>query len=313
MQSTQDPLISVVIVSYNVKDFLTECLSSVEKFIEAPHEIIVVDNASADGTVESVRSSFPNVTLIESKKNLGFSAGNNLGFAGARGRYLLMLNPDAALIDTSISEAILYMEKAGTSAVLVGPRILNPDRSYQASAWKFPKLRQLFLESIFISKLADLTSYAGIENSTKESEVDFVSGAAILMKKETCLSLQGLDEGLFWMDDVDLCYRNKLAGGTTIYFPSWKLTHHIGQSSKKNPGIVISNQLISKLKFFRKHGMGLKYLLAVFILAGHIKIRLVLLGFLSIGMPAARIKLNAYWFALKKFLRYLFKKENGIT
>jgi N-acetylglucosaminyl-diphospho-decaprenol L-rhamnosyltransferase len=312
MQSTQNPVLSVVIVSYNVRDFLTECLRSVEKFITVPHEIIVVDNASSDGTCEAVKHDFPQVNLIESKINLGFSAGNNLAFSKVRGGFILMLNPDAALIDYEIMKAVYYLQQHADKPILVGPCILNPDKTYQTSAWKFPKLRQLFLESIFLNKLIDLTAYTELESAKNETEVDFVSGAAILMQIETLQTLKGLDENLFWMDDTDFCYRNRINGGKSIYFSEWKIIHHIGKSSERNLPVVISNQLISKLKFFKKHSLGFKYTAGIFIVLLHIKMRLILLTIGSVFFASSRKKLAAYWFSFKKLFRYIFQKDGSL-
>ena len=313
MNGSQKPVLSIIIVSYNVKDLLSECLTSVSRFVEAPHEILVIDNASGDGTPQHIRAHFPNVLLTENKKNAGFSAANNQGFELAKGEYILMLNPDVCLINDSIMRALSFLKENPEKQLLLGPRIYNPDRSFQPSAWKFPNIGQHFLECIFLNKLIDTALYTN-EDSTKQAmEVDFVSGAAILMRKGTQQSIGKLDEDLFWMDDTDFCYRNKLIKGENIYFPEWQIIHHIGQSSKKNLPLVISNQLISKLKFYRKYKRRFSFAASALIFLKHILIRLVLLLPASVFSKHAFAKWKAYAFALKKYFRYLFSGDQSIA
>jgi len=313
MTKEQDPVLSIVIVSYNVKDFLLDCLHSIHEFIKVGTEIIVVDNASADGTCALVKEKFPGVVLVESKTNLGFSAANNKGFELTKGKYILMLNPDACLIDNSFEQALSYLQQTPGKPVLLGPRIYNPDRSFQPSAWKFPNIGQHFLECIFLNKLIDTTLYPEESSATEPFPVDFVSGAAILMSKETLQKIGNLDEKLFWMDDTDLCYRNKLLKGENLYFPEWQIIHHIGQSSKKNLSLVIANQLISKLKFYRKYKRHFSFAASALIFFKHIVIRLILLLPASLFSKNAFLKWKAYAFALKKYFGYLFSNEHQVA
>lgn len=313
MNEIKRPVLTVVIVSYNVKDFLLNCLHSVNEFITLPKEIIVIDNASQDGTQAAIKEKFPDIQLIESNSNLGFSAANNLGFSKSHGEYILMLNPDAFLLDDSILKALSYLQKNSDKNILVGPRIFNPDNTFQQSAWKFPKLRQHFLESVFLNKLIDTTTYPETSTTKELLQVDFISGAGILMSKETQIRIGPLDENLFWMDDVDFCYRNQMQGGKTIYFPEWIIKHHIGQSSKKNLKVVISNQLISKLKFYKKHKRTFNFYTSFFIFELHIVFRILLLiPVMMISKPAAN-KWKAYLYAFVKILRYLFLKDERVA
>ncbi len=313
MSSAQKPLLSIIIVSYNVKDLLLECLQSLKQYIEVPHEVLVIDNASSDDTCAAIKEKFSEVILTENKNNSGFSAANNTGFAQAKGDYVLMLNPDACLFDTSFTNAFAYIQQNSTKNILLGPRIFNADKSFQQSAWKFPKLRQHFLESIFLNKLIDTTTYPELSSTNGAMPVDFVSGAAILMHKQTLDSIGPLDEKLFWMDDVDFCYRNQVQGGETIYFPDWKILHHIGQSSKKNLSLVISNQLTSKLKFYKKHNESVKLFLSIFIFLLHVLLRIILLLPASLFSKNAFAKWKAYAYAFKKLFRYLFLGDESIA
>lgn len=313
MSQAQSPLLSIIIVSYNVRDLLLDCLSSLQQFVTVPHEVIVIDNASADDTCAIVKEKFPAVQLIESETNRGFSAANNLGFRIAKGNFVLMLNPDAALIDQSLDKALEFLNGKTGELLLIGPRIFNADKSFQQSAWKFPGVGKHFLESIFLNKLFAEADYPDLERTGEMKPVDFISGAAILVRKETLDRIGDLDEHLFWMDDVDFCFRNHQLGGETIYFPQWQIIHHIGQSSGKNPAVVISNQLISKLKFYRKHGRKAAFLTSVFIFTLHVLLRLFLLLPVSLFSKRAFMKWKAYLFTAKKIYRYLFLKDMRVT
>ncbi len=312
MSDRQNPVLSIIIVSYNVKDFLLDCLRSVDEFIPVPKEVIVVDNASSDGTVVAVKERHPDVILVKSESNLGFSAANNIGFERAKGEFIFMLNPDAKCIDDSFAKALDFLQKEKEKKILLGPRIFNPDQTFQPSAWRFPNVGQHFIESLFLSRFIDTTLYAKEKETQAPLPVDFISGAAILMRKKTQLEIGPLDEKLFWMDDVDLCYRNKMNAGETIYFPDWKVMHHIGQSSKKNLSLVISNQVISKLKFYRKHGKSIAFLLSLFIYNLHILLRLVLfIPLLPFGNMFRKWK--AYGYTFGKLWKYLLTGDGRIT
>lgn len=312
MNEPQSPSLSIVIVSYNVKDLLLECLSSIQKFVSVSHEVLVVDNDSRDDTAAAVRQQFPNVILVENKFNAGFSAANNQAFAMARGEYILMLNPDASFIDSSFYNAFDYLRSRNEN-ILLGPRILNPNKSFQSSAWKFPNAAQHFLEAIFLNRFVDLISYPNTQTAQEPMKVDFISGAAILAKKETIQKLGGLDTDLFWMDDTDLCYRNQLQGGETIYFPQWQIIHHIGQSSAKNLRIVISNQIISKLKFYQKHKRYFSFFLSLLIFLLHILLRIVFLLPASLASKKAFAKWKAYLYSFGKLFRFLFAGDRSVA
>src|SRR5205085_9045237 len=136
---TQAPEISIIIVSYNVKDLLFKCIASIKKFVSSSFEIIVIDNHSADDTAANVTRQFPEVKLIANNYNAGFPEANNQGLRKAKGNYIFLLNPDTELLEDSVSVLRKYldsMEKAG----VVAPKLLNSDGSVQDSIFRFPKL-----------------------------------------------------------------------------------------------------------------------------------------------------------------------------
>jgi GT2 family glycosyltransferase len=303
--SKSNILLSVVIVSYNVKEYVIEAIGSVYEFLPNSIQIILVDNNSTDETVEAVKNRFQKVTIIKNESNIGFSAANNQGFAICEGKYVLMLNPDAALIDTSLNKMIERLEGAKEENILLGPKLINTDNSLQKSCWKFPSPVQHLLELFFLNSIINTTSYnpALLQN---EFEVDFLSGACILMKHSTLTILKGLDVNLFWMDDVDFAKRNRLIGGLNYYYPFATVKHHIGQSSKKNQNIVISNQIISKLKFYKKHKQYIYFYLSIPVLFLQIITRIPIFFILSFLNNNYKNKTNAYFYTFKKYFSYLF-------
>jgi GT2 family glycosyltransferase len=303
--------LSVVIVSYNVKDFVLSAIKSVLNYVDIDKEIIVVDNASKDDTVEALFHSFPEVIVISNTSNAGFSEANNQGFAIAKGEFILMLNPDAELLDAEINNAIKLIS-ASTKPTIVGPRILNPDLSLQVSAWKFQNAYAHLLEAFFINKVYYPFNY-NLDYISQANRLDSLSGACLLAKREVLINLGGLDNNLFWMDDVDLCYRIAKIDGECIYLPTWKVKHFIGESSKKNRNIVIANQIISKLKFYKKHKQTGNFVLSVFILQLHILIRLLILLLPALVNKSSFIKLKAYVYTQRRFFQHLFLNKQSVS
>lgn len=302
----------MVIVSYNVKDLLSACLHSLNKYCGIEKEIWVADNNSSDGTVEEIRKNFPQVKLIANKVNLGFSGANNQCLEQVSGDYILLLNPDAELIDDSLDNMLAHLEKAGDELLFIGPRLLNGDRSLQVSCWKFPSAVQHILELFFLSALIDTTQYAK-EELGQTKKVDFISGAAILFSRKTLQKIGLLDEHLFWMDDVDYCKRVKEEGGSVIYFPGTSIVHHIGQSSARNYNVVISNQLISKLKYYSKHRQYLNYAISVPVFFLQICSRIPLFFVIGLVKPVYLKKSRAYCYTFRRFFSYLFFNNQSVT
>lgn len=291
--------VAVIIVSYNCKDWLSEAINSVKQFMPVSCQIIVVDNASKDGTVEMMGELFREVHFIANQDNKGFSAANNQGFAVSGSKYVLLLNPDAKLVDGSIEHAFRYL--AERPDTLIGPKILNPDLSLQDSIYPYPSFTDVLLEAFF------LTYFFSPKNEDILRKDNFaMSGACLLIAGRHYRTLQGLDENLFWMDDVDFCFRAKKNGIAIKYLPDWKIVHVVGESGKKNYKVSISNQLISKLKFFRKQGMVMDFILSVVFIELHILLRLILFLPLSPFKRVYSLKFNAYAYSQSLFFKYIF-------
>jgi len=301
------PQISIVIVSYNVCGILRDCLLSIREHAVIPCEVIVVDNASLDSTVEMVKNEFPEVVLIASKENLGFSPGNNLGMDKATGEFILLLNPDTLLLPGALEQWLSFHQSQ--NAGISGPQLLNADRSLQISTWKTPGLTASAMELLYLHRLFKIGQYP-LQQFSTDFTCDFVSGAAMLFERKWFEKMGGLDPILFWMEDVDYCYRFRMQGLTCVYFHEPQIIHLGGQSSKSNYNRVISNQLISRLKFSRKHRSGFSSAMMVFVLRLHILTRILIFGLVNLFRKTP--KARAYVFSWKKLNRYLYHADNSI-
>ncbi|HQV51507.1 MAG: glycosyltransferase family 2 protein [Flavobacteriales bacterium] len=301
------PVLSFIVVSYNTRDILGNCLASIQAHVTRSYEVIVIDNASSDGSPELVGSDHSNVVLIRSDVNLGFSAANNLGMERAKGKYLILLNSDTVITPNSIGTWLDAHELA--NATISGPTLVYLNGSQQTSAWKVPRPLDSALEAVFLHRLFGRRGYP-MEIPKEGREVGFISGAAMLFHRSVFLELGGLDPILFWMEDVDLCVRITRGGGTCWQFRTPPIIHIGGQSSAKEPSRMISNQLISRIKFTRKHRNGI----ASFVVARSVYIQVItrILGFGFISLFRNEPRAKAYRYTFGKLNRYLFQSDTSI-
>jgi GT2 family glycosyltransferase len=260
------PFLSVIIVTYNSRDFIGECLKSVERAIEKVKgrdweletgkglgvEIIVVDNASTDGTAEIVRQ-FKGVRLICNTQNLGFAAGINRGAKVAQGDWLLLLNPDCVVDENALSTLADFVQNCGDEVAIVGLQLLNADGTLQPSGRRFPKVWGFILALLGFSRWMEARWFKG-RDFTKVQEVDEVSGAALAISRNAFEQVGGMDEGFFlFFEELDLCRRVKAKGLKVVYLPGAKVRHHWGASVKRVPEIARRAQQQSAIRYFRKH------------------------------------------------------------
>lgn len=262
----------------------------------------MVDNASLDGTQAEISSLFPGIKFIANAKNVGFSAANNQGFMISSGEYILLLNPDARLINTDIHKALLYL--SDHPKTIVGPKILNPDLSLQDSVLAISTFKDVFTEAVFLTYFFVPDMHEMLKKNNYA-----LSGACLMLSRRNYELLEGLDENLFWMDDVDFCFRAKKQGISIHYFDDWSIVHVIGQSGKKNYNVSISNQLISKLKFFEKHQQSLNYIISVFLIQIHIALRILVFLPLIPLKSMYRSKFFAYCYSQSLFFKYIFTNK----
>lgn len=294
--------VSIVIVNYNVKELILTCLKSIYSFTQSrlSVEIIVVDNQSKDGSCDAIRAAFPQVILIKNQENAGFPKANNQGFEIAKGTYVFMLNPDTEFIEDSLQKIVDFMD-ANTDVQLLGPKLLNTDRSFQQSVWRYPSLSSIFGEMHYLSFLLRRKNYSD-QDFTKKFEAESFSGAAIFFRKTVLAELHGLDETMFWIEDVDFCYRAVHAKMKCVYFPETEIVHHIGQSAKKNYNISLSNQIFNKIKFFQKHHSKSATFLVKMMSVYHVLVKLVVFGLLSPFNVVYKRKAQAYLYTLPKIM-----------
>jgi N-acetylglucosaminyl-diphospho-decaprenol L-rhamnosyltransferase len=226
--------ISIVIVSYNVKDLVLQSLKTLYNFLpeNISIETILVDNQSVDNTVNEVSNKFPQVIIIANEYNAGFPAANNQAFKIAKGKYIFMLNPDTEFVDDSLSKMYNYIQ-LNTDVNILAPMLLNTDDSKQLNVWRYPTFWDVFYETHYLNFLLGKKNYKD-KNLDESFEAESFSGAAILFKKDTLSKIGMLDETMFWIEDIDFCYRAKREGLKLMYYPEAKVKHHIGQSAKSN-------------------------------------------------------------------------------
>lgn len=262
--------LSIVIVSWNVKALLEKCLLSIEEHVESDStEVIVVDNASSDGTqkmLDDLRFTVYDLRKIFLKENVGFARGNNEGLKHATGDYILFLNPDTEIVGDALQTMVTYMD-AHTDIAVIGPKLLNIDGSLQRSVRAFPTLisQLLVLTKIhnFIPRIPSLKKYFALDfDYTKEQPVDQLMGAALMVCEEALGEVGGtFDTGYRRIfEEVDLCYRFKQAGHTIMYVPTAEVLHHKGASFSKTR--IFRKQLDfnqGMLRFFKKYKPAWQY------------------------------------------------------
>jgi N-acetylglucosaminyl-diphospho-decaprenol L-rhamnosyltransferase len=306
------PTLSVIIVSWNVRDLLRACLSSVlrarDEGLEL--EVIVVDNVSADGSVEMVRCEFPQVRVIANSENRGFTGGNNQGMAASGARYLMLLNPDTEVRGGALQTLVAYLE-AHAAVGAVGPQLLNPDGSVQSSRRRFPTLAVAFFESTWLQSRMPrglLRRYYVQDHGDDETlAVDWVTGAALILRRTVYEQVGGLDEGFFmYSEELDWCRRIKAAGWQVVYLPAAQVVHYEGKSSDQALPARHINFQSSKIRYFRKyHGRTAAAALRMYLLASYAQ-QLVLewlKGLVGSKPELRRQRVQAYRQVLRSGLR----------
>ena len=254
--SAPAPPISVVIVSFNTQGELLRCLESLAECVSLPIEVVVVDNASKDGTVDALRRDQPRVRLIANSENVGFARACNQGLRAARGSLWLILNSDTEIRPGAV-EALADALERNPKAGLAGPRTLNSDGTLQAS-FGLPltlvgEWRQRRLMRGLRSKSPD--ALRRLEEAWRdEREPAWISGSCLLARR-TALEEVGLfDEGFFlYEEDVDLCLRLRRAGWQILRVSEAEVIHHLGRSMRQVPGLASLEYQRSHLRYYRKH------------------------------------------------------------
>jgi len=267
--------LSIVVVNWNVRDLLRRCLRSILDLQTCKLEIIVVDNGSTDGSVEMVRTEFPNVRVIANTDNRGFPAANNQGFAVARGRYVLLLNPDTEIVGDALAVMVAFAD-AHSDVGMVGPQLLNADGSVQSSRRRFPTLVTAFFESTWLERYAPrrlLERYEFLDQPDDVvQDVDWLYGAALMARREAVEQVGPMDEGFFmYSEELDWCRRFRESGWRVVYLPAAQIVHHEGKSSEQVVAARHIHFQTSKVRYFRKyHGRAVGEALRLFFLGSYV-------------------------------------------
>lgn len=229
--------VSFVVVSYNTSHYLHECLTSIHRFMPVGSEVIVVDNASTDGSVAMVKNLFPKVKLIEWKTNLGFGAANNLGVAQASNPYVMLFNSDAVLKRDTATPLIKYLH-ANPDVSCVSPRVVLPYTcEIQPKAFgSLPSFKTVFMQSTGLNRLFPKRRFfAGVDGDyrwAREMQVGWVSGVCMVMRRDDYAETGGFDTRYFmYCEDIDLCMKLSTLG-KVILLDDFDIIHHGGASSK---------------------------------------------------------------------------------
>jgi len=252
--------VSVVIVSYESRELLGHCLAALaaDAGRTAGTEVIVVDQASADGTAAWLAAEHPEVRLVALEENVGFGAGNNRGAAIAEGRWLLLLNSDAYVRAGAIDELVRFAG-ARSAIGVAGPRLLWPDGRLQRSCRRFPTVFRLATEYLYLRKLAPRSRilngfYCGDFDHDEPRRVDWLTGACLLVRRDLFERLGGFDEAFFlYSEEVDLLYRAARLGGETWFDPAAEVTHVWGGTAGRASALALEEQARSHVRYLRKH------------------------------------------------------------
>lgn len=274
--------ISIIIVNWNTCEATCNCLWSIlNQTVSIKYEIILIDNASSDESVEVIQHSFPDVKLVENNCNCGFATANNQGMEIASGRYMLLLNSDTIVLDGAIQKAIAFADQH-LDAGLIGCRIQNPDRTLQPNCFMYPSLSNMLFLTFYLNKLFPKSRFFGRERMTwwnhdQVKDVEAIMGAFMLARKEAVDQVGMMDEDYFmYAEETDWCCRFKKAGWRVLFTPDAQIIHLGGQSSK-HVKIRSTVQLwLGILQFFYKHRGRLAFLAACVLISLFFAIRIPL-------------------------------------
>jgi N-acetylglucosaminyl-diphospho-decaprenol L-rhamnosyltransferase len=277
--TSSPPDVTVVIVSWNVRGYLARCLAGLRREARsAPYttRVVVVDNGSTDGTLQMLAEHFPEVGVLANPSNRGFGAANNRALAQCTTRYALVLNPDTELLPGALTHLVAELE-AHPEAAVCGPMLLNADGSVQSSRRRLPRAATGFVESTLVQRfLPDLALlrhyYAADRPDDVAQEVDWVTGAAMLVRMSAAREVGLFDERFFmFSEELDWCWRFRRAGWTVRYTPAARVIHYGGRSTAQVP---VQRQLLflhAKYRLYRTYfGHATALLLRAFIFCTYV-------------------------------------------
>lgn len=281
IQVRRDIRISIVLVNWNTRELLLDCIQSIyDNTEESRKEIIVVDNASTDGSVAAVRQRYPGVKLICNESNLGFSRANNIGIHESTGQYVCLINSDIKLIKGCLDILVKYLDN-NKSVGLIGPKILNEDRTLQISCREYPTIWNNLCAALALNLIFPRAGIFSGEMMTyfrhdKKKQVEVLVGCFLLTRKEVINGLGGLDERYFiYAEDMDWCKRINEEGWKVIFNPDAHAIHYEGRSSLAFPIRFNLEQEKAILQYWQKHEGKYKTRCYIAIKAIHHLLRLI--------------------------------------
>lgn len=255
-------MVTVIIVTYNSENFIRKCLKGIqEKTNGIDYEIIVVDNNSSDRTAEIIYKEFKDVRLIRNSKNVGFGAANNIAISRSSGDFIMLLNPDTVLENNALKILTDYM-KTHEDVGCAGAKLLNFDGTLQLSCRRFPNFLNVFfgrrsmIRHLFPNNPVSREFMLENMDYSCKQEVDWIMGAAIMMRRKTVEEVGCFDERYFlFVEDTDLCYRMMLAGMKVVYLPDAVIKHYHGASVRRGFSRSQIHHNIGMYKFFKKYSI----------------------------------------------------------
>jgi len=304
--------VSIIIVSWNTRKILYDCLASVYAQTRGVRfEVIVVDNASADGTSEMLQSTFPQVTVIANDVNRGFAAANNQGIAVAGGRYILLLNSDTILLNDAVGMTAAFAD-AHHDAAVVGCSVLNRDHTRQPSCFMFHSVLNMFLAAAYLYKLFPRSRFFGRQSmswwdAADAREVDCLNGCFMLVRRKGIEEVGDMDERFFmYGEETDWCYRFKQAGWKIMFSPEGRIIHLGGQSTVQKAGEMTVRLRLSILQFIGKHYTRLEFYMACLLTVIFLGVRLPVWCLIGLLSPPRRkgsfTQCSAYWRGIREVL-----------
>ena len=252
------PLVSVIVVSYNTRDMTLECLDSIARETSTDHEVIVIDNASPDGSADAVAERFADVTLLAEQQNHGFAKANNLAARRATGRYLLLLNPDTVVLDGAIDRLVGFAQRRPEAGVWGGTTQFADGELNPSSCWRQMSLASILWRATSLdrrfpdSPIFNAEAYGGWERDS-DRPVDIVSGCFLLIDRALWRALDGFDETyVMYGEEADLCLRAKVRGAEPAVTADARIVHH-GGASETVRGHKHTRLLSAKITLARRY------------------------------------------------------------
>jgi GT2 family glycosyltransferase len=281
--------LSIIVVNWNTRKLLKRCLECIYRTVEnLSFEVLVVDNASGDGSSKMVRENFSWVKLIENAENVGFARANNQAIRLSNGRYVLLLNSDTEVQPGALRAMVEFLDSR-PEAGAAGSRLLNPDGTLQPSCHPMPTLFREFWRLFHLDRLLRLASYGmGSWDLRSPREVDTVQGACLMLRREV-LDVVGLlgEEYFMYSEETDLCFRLRQAGWSIYWVPEARVIHYGAQSTQQASAKMFFHLYHSKYLFFKNTGGWLSGVLFKLILLAASIVR-VALSPLAYGLHRSR-------------------------